>query len=82
MKNFDNLFTPGQAKIVFHFDIAHSGWECDSEGWVVEYLNGTRRLILTNHGSPYFAEKTELLDLLDEYEKLVQRTEKAYELIR
>ena len=38
--------------VLFEFEIAHIGWECDSVGYVIEY-QGEPRLVLTNHGSPY-----------------------------
>lgn len=42
-------------KTITYFDMYHLGWECDTKGFVVETRNGPR-FVLTNHGTPKFAE--------------------------
>lgn len=61
------------AKVRLEFELAHVGWECDSNGWVVERA-GKRYLILTDHGSPYVAEARALRDQLKTYADLISVT--------
>ncbi len=35
--------------VIFQFDVLWSGWECDSDAWVVE-TDGGLALVMTNHG--------------------------------
>lgn len=67
--------------VIFRFSLAYVGWECDSDGEVVEDKNGKRYLILTNHASPYIGVKEELLAKINEYEHLIKETKKAIELL-
>ena len=57
--------------VLFEFEVAHIGWECDSVGYVIEY-HGEPRLVLTNHGSPYLVSLGRLT-LLDETDGTVVR---------
>jgi hypothetical protein len=47
-------------KPIHHFTIARVGWEMDNLGCVVESKDGTFRFVTTNHGSPCFAEPSEV----------------------
>ena len=53
-------------RIVSEFDVYYSGWECDSKGWLVETDKGLQ-IVMTSHGSPYFAKVDELNDHIQEY---------------
>lgn len=68
------------AKLRLRFDIAHVGWECDSNGWVVEQA-GKRHLILTNHGSPYIAQPRVLAALVTKYAALITATAAALDVL-
>ena len=57
--------------VLFEFEIAHIGWECDSVGYVIEY-HGEPRLVLTDHGSPYLVSLGRLT-LLEETDGTVVR---------
>ena len=45
------------------FTVLHAGWELDSVGYVVQD-NGVNKIILTSHGTPYWASEKELEKLL------------------
>jgi len=60
--------------VLCKFDLAYPGWECDSEGWVVEDEYKERFIVLTNHGGPYFAEREELLNQINSYHSLIVQT--------
>ena len=36
-------------EIIYEFDIAYAGWECDSKGYIINF-EGTPRLLLSDHG--------------------------------
>jgi hypothetical protein len=42
-------------KTIDFFDMYHLGWECDTKGFLVE-KDGKQVVVLTNHGTPYFAD--------------------------
>jgi hypothetical protein len=72
---------PG-ASCLYEFEIAHVGWECDSNGWVCEH-KGKRKLVLTDHGSMYVeADPTvELRVLIAQYESLIASAKRAQNLL-
>lgn len=67
-------------KIVFSFTVMHSGWEGDTEGWVLTKGN-KNILILTNHGVPYEAKPSELSQKITEYKTCIDKTRQALALI-
>lgn len=60
-------------KKIRQFSIFYSGWECDSVGWLVE-SNGETKLVLTNHGSAYFGNISELENFAKSYQKAIDET--------
>jgi rhamnose utilization protein RhaD (predicted bifunctional aldolase and dehydrogenase) len=68
-------------KVVFEFPILHSGWDLDSIGYVVDN-NGSKILILTNHGVDYMADPYELETKIAEYQKTIMQTQKALTLLK
>ena len=36
--------------VIKMFQLAHVGWECDSEGYIIDY-HGVPRLLLSDHGA-------------------------------
>lgn len=70
-----------QEQIVFRFPVLWEGWACDSTGWIIEREDGSRYLRLTNHGSPYEANPEELLERIAEYEKVINLTRKALDIL-
>jgi 6-phosphogluconolactonase (cycloisomerase 2 family) len=78
---YKSLFPGQEVKVVYEFDIAWVGWECDSKGMVVEDAAGTRHLILTNHGQPYVACFEELTQKINEYRALIAKAEFAQQLM-
>jgi hypothetical protein len=62
------------------FKVYHSGWECDSEGFVV--TDGYRyHLVLTNHGQPYLATVEEAQKLMNNYRQAIEDTQYALNLL-
>lgn len=66
--------------IVSLFTVYHKEWESDGDGWVVATDNGNR-LVLSNHGSLYFAEKSELEAKIAEYEATLADSRAALALL-
>ena len=65
-----------------NFPVAHVGWECDSNGYIVEdYDTKERFVVLTNHGAPYIAEAQELHSKLIEYEDLASDLRYALDIL-
>lgn len=70
MGEIAELFTLEEGE-TFHevttFDMYYSGWECDSEGYLVTFLkNGyidktQTAIVLSSHGSLYVADKEEMV---------------------
>ena len=67
--------------VVHYFEVLYSGWECDGMAWVID-MEGTKKLIMTNHGSMYEAELSELQGLLKYYAETMQETQKAVDLLK
>ena len=68
-------------KEIFKFPVLWEGWECDSLGWVVEDDDGSRFIVMTNHGSPYEADPQELRDRIAEYHRVITESERALSLL-
>lgn len=81
LKNLIELlgYTP---KVLFAFERAFPGWECDSKGWIVEDQQGKRIIILTNYGGPYIGDESELKDDIGRYEQLINNAEEALNTLR
>lgn len=55
-------------------EVLWSGWECDGSAWLVND-NGKMRVVMTNHGSTYFAEKSALEEKVKEYQDAIKNTQ-------
>lgn len=66
--------------VIFEFPVLHQGWDMDGKGWVVE-RDKKRFIVLTNHGSPYIANKKELEMQMKKYSDISEKTKKALEYI-
>ncbi len=69
-------------KIIFKFPVLWECWECDSEAWIMEKLDKTRYILMTNHGSKYIANKGELWDRIEEYKTVIRKTETALDILK
>jgi hypothetical protein len=67
-------------KTIFRFPVLHLGWEADGWGYVIE-KEGTREVILSNHGKFYTACIKELEQKVAEYTKVKFETKKAIALV-
>lgn len=54
-------------------DVLWCGWECDSSAWLVND-EGVKKIVMTNHGSASFVDKSHLEDKIAEYEKAIADT--------
>ena len=61
------------------FTVLHAGWELDSLGYVFQD-NGVHKIILTSHGSPYWASNKEVEKLLQYYDEVKKETLSALSL--
>jgi hypothetical protein len=58
-----------------------SGWECDSTAWIVK--DGEElRLVASNHGGLYFADKSFLEEKLAEYKQAITETEDLLSMLK
>lgn len=62
--------------IVREFKVYYSGWDCDTIGYVVEHEK-RNRVVLTNHGTPYFAPTAVLSKMARELEDAVAAMNEA-----
>lgn len=67
-------------KAIYGFNVMYSGWDCDDFAWIIED-NGIKKLIMTNHGTPYEAEMSELEGLMKTYQEAIDNTKVALELL-
>ena len=57
--------------ILFDFEILYSGWEMDSQAWVILFTDGSKSVVLTNHNIPYIAKWTEVDEIVEKYRKAI-----------
>jgi len=79
MKNSTDQIDEKLGKTIFKFPVLHLGWEADGWGYVIE-KDGTREVILSNHGKFYTASIKELEQKIGEYTKVKLDTKKAIAL--
>ena len=79
MKNSTDQIDEKLGKTIFKFPVLHLGWEADGWGYVVE-KDGSREVILSNHGKFYTASIKELEQKVAEYTKVKFETKKAIAL--
>ena len=68
-------------KTLIGFVVLWKGWEMDNHAWVMEKVDGTRYLKMTDHGQAYEAEVSELEERISEYEKILADSKKALGLL-
>lgn len=55
-------------------DVFWSGWECDDKVWLV-IDEGQKKIVASNHGETYFADKEFLEEKIKEYQKAISDTQ-------
>lgn len=80
-ENSKIIYNDIEYSAIYHFDVLHCGWEMDNRAWIIED-EGTRKLIMTNHGIPYESEVAELKGFISGYKKVLENSEKALELLQ
>lgn len=68
-------------KILYEFEIMWVGWEIDSKGWIVQCDDNTKRIVMTNHCTPYFATENDLISKIKDYQGAIDNTKKAIEIL-
>lgn len=65
---------------LMRFRVLRHAWECDPFGWVVEYADGRRAILLTDHGREFEATEDDLHDLLTAYDQASKEIQTAMDL--
>lgn len=60
-------------EIIEEYSRYWSGWECDTSGYIVKDEHGNFNLVLSDHGSYYFADTKELIEDIEILQKAVLR---------
>lgn len=68
-------------RTLLEFPVMYSGWECDYVGWVKERADGSRVIVLTNHGTPYEASPQELRYCMAKYQDALDKSQDALDLL-
>jgi hypothetical protein len=66
--------------IIMMFDVYHTGWDCDNKGYIVATDAGPK-LVLTDHGTEYFASANELKSHIANYQDAIKDMQAAIGLI-
>lgn len=77
--NYQDLLK--EDKIIFTFPVLWHEWECDGTAWIMEKEDGTRYLMMTDHGGEYVSEPLVLTSRISYYESVIADTKKALELL-
>jgi len=67
-------------EVIHEFPVMHEGWECDHCGFVVN-KNEKPALVLSDHGSFYFAKNKELEEKIAEYREAMKLSKQALVMI-
>ena len=62
------------------FPVLWEGWECDSVGYIVLHDN-KKKLVLRDHGTPYFANLGSLKARIQFYKTVIKKTEDALAIL-
>lgn len=71
-----NLHPNHKMEVLQTLSILYQGWECDEWAWIVS-VDDEKKLIMTNHGSPYVGDPLELDQKMSEYLEALAETQKA-----
>lgn len=72
-------------KVLYEFDIAWVGWECDSKGAIIERDDGSRYLTTRSTQNNLPAENNSeavLADKIKEYARLLYEANRALRILR
>lgn len=71
----------GGFTVVRSFTMLYAGWECDSDAWIIKTGDGSLQLVLTNHGSAYIADESELREQIETNLDIVEEQQRALTLL-
>lgn len=66
--------------IIKYFSVYHSGWDCDTIGFIVKTETGPK-LVLSSHGKNYFGQTSEIESFISEYQKAISEMSDALSLL-
>lgn len=90
------IMDESEYSVVYEFDIAYPGWECDSKCYIINFF-GEPRLVMSDHGRFSIVsregidpvgegnERTDVLQLqlqLDMYRDLADAAQKAIDILK
>jgi len=78
----DTYFEDKGFEILYTFGVSYIGWESDTTGWIVKKEDGTKYVVLTSHGGYYIGSILELKDRIQEYQQLLDGTQKALDMLK
>ena len=67
----------GFGEILLEFPVLYAGWELDDKGYVVRADDGTVKLVMSSHGSPYEADPSELEEKIEQYGDAIEASRKG-----
>lgn len=76
----EKSFPSSNYEVVKTFNMLHAGWECDYEVYLVK-VDGNTYAVGSNHGSPFFLSKRELVEKAKEYIEVLEHTTDAISII-
>lgn len=77
----DRIIVKGKRySVIQEFEVIRPNWEMDGTGWVVKTKEG-KKIVLTSHGSKYFADPDELEGLMKYYRRITEGMNAALELV-
>jgi hypothetical protein len=69
-------------KILKQFPVLYEGWEMDNVGWIAEFNDDSKEIIMSDHGGLYIASEEELNEKIEHYKKAIIETTEALDIIR
>lgn len=68
--NIDNKVVK---RVISQATVLHCGWDLDNDAWSVEFDDGTKGIIFTNHGGFYISTPQEINEYIKETQESVEQ---------
>ena len=72
---------PDAVKILAGAPVFYVGWEMDNEVCLVEFKDGSRKLVASSHGTAYLAKREEFEIRIQDYRTAIEQTEHLLALL-
>ena len=73
--NIDQFLQQNQLTLIKSFPVLWRAWDCDSEWYLTQNLNGDKILVATDHDSPYIGSPEELKERIEYYKEVTKESE-------